>query len=127
MKITCKENCENVPKERMLRDFNIAFGKADMDGVLAQMTDDIVWEMVGDKTMRGKDEVLKALEEMKAYTAEELNIHHIITHGHTAACNGNFQMQSGESYGFCDIYLFNNHSETAKIKEMTSYGIALKS
>ncbi|MBK6265153.1 nuclear transport factor 2 family protein [Marivirga sp. S37H4] len=127
MKITCKEDCENAPKKLLLKELNIAFGKGNVESILSQLTDDIIWEMVGDKVMQGKEEVAKELESMKEYTAVELNIDHIVTHGKTAACNGSFQMHSGDRYGFCDMYVFNNNSKTAKIKEMISYGIALKS
>lgn len=126
MKITCKEDCSNAPKKQLLKEFNIAFGKGDVEGVLMQLSDDIIWEMVGDKSMKGKEEVAKELESMKDYTAVELTIDNIITHGRTAACNGSFKMNSGAQYGFCDIYEFHNNSTTAKIKRMTSYAIALK-
>ncbi|GAA5037760.1 hypothetical protein GCM10011506_36150 [Marivirga lumbricoides] len=126
MKITCRENCDNAPKKLLLKEFNISFGKGDVQNILSYLAANIVWDMVGDKVIKGKDEVEKELEAMKEYTATEINIDHIITHGKIAACNGNYKMGSGSSYGFCDVYEFDNHSKIAKIRRMTSYGIALK-
>ncbi len=51
--------------------------------------------MVGDKVIKGKEEVAAELQTMKDYTEEELNIDHIITHGKTAACNRSFKISSG--------------------------------
>lgn len=126
MKINCKENCGNAPLKEMLRDFNIAFGKGDVKNIADKLTDDVVWEMVGDRTLEGKDKVVAELEKMKEYTASELTIDHIITHGKVAACSGSFTMKEGGSkYAFCDVYDFDKSGKNALIKAMKSFGIKL--
>jgi len=123
MKINCKEDCGNAPRKELLRDLNIAFAQGEVQAVLDKLTEDVEWEMVGDKRMKGKEEVAEELESMKNYTAMEINIDHIITHGITAACNGSFKMKNGDQFSFCDIYEFENNSKTANIRHMVSYAI----
>ena len=126
MKINCKEDCGNAPLKEMLRDFNVAFGKGDVESIAEKLTDDIVWEMVGDKKYEGKKAVTEELERMKEFKAAELTIEHIITHGRTAACNGSLVMKrGGNKYAFCDIYDFDKNGKNAKIRKMISYGISL--
>lgn len=126
MKVNCKEDCGNAPLKEKLRDFNIAFGKGDTPAIVSQLTDNIEWEMVGDKLITGKEAVAAELEKMKAYTATELTIDHIITHGRAASCNGSFVMENGEKYAFCDVYEFDKSGKTARIRRMISFVIKLK-
>jgi hypothetical protein len=126
MKVNCKEDCGNAPRKQLIKDLNIAFAKGDVRTILDMLTENMQWDMVGDKIMNGKEEVAKDLESMKDYTAVELNLDHIITHGTTAACNGSFLMKNGDKFNFCDVYVFENNSKTAKIKRMISYAIAIK-
>src|SRR5690554_7763900 len=107
MEIICREDCGNAPLKELIHDFNIAFAKGDVKSIADKLTNDMVWEMVGDRHMTGKENVTKALEEMKSYTASKLVIDHVITHGKTASCNGKFVMTtSGEEFSFCDVYEF---------------------
>lgn len=124
MKVNCKEDCGNAPLKEKLRDLNIAFGKGDVPAISDQLTDDIEWEMVGDRTLSGKQSVLQELDKMKEYTASELTIDHIITHGKAASCNGRFVMKNnGDKYAFCDVYEFDKSGKNARIKRMQSFGI----
>ena len=65
VKITVGEDCGNAPKKELLRDFNIAFVKGDVDHLLQNITDDIQWTMVGDTLLEGKEQVTKMLEKTK--------------------------------------------------------------
>jgi hypothetical protein len=124
-KITVPEDCENVPRKELIRDFNIAFAENNKDKILEFMADDIVWVMVGDKIMNGKEEAAKSLETMGDEIAEELILDTIITHGDTAACDGVIKY-SKHAVAFCDVYKFTGHDKDAKIKELTGYAIVLK-
>ena len=127
MKINCKEDCGNTPLKEMIRDFNIAFGKGDIRSIADKLTDNIVWEMVGDKIIEGKEKVVAELEKMKEYTASELTIDHIITHGKVASCNGSFVMkEGGAKYAFCDVYDFDKSGKNARIKKMISFGVKIE-
>ena len=119
--VICSDDCGNSPRKAQLRDFNIAFAHNNAEAVLEQLSDDIVWTMVGDRVIRGKEAVAQALAEMAGdQPAAELRIHHIITHGTDAALDGVISFDGGRRIAFCDVYVYSGHAKTARIKEMTS-------
>ena len=122
-KVTVTLDCENSPKKSFLKDFNIAFATGNADFVIKHVSDDILWTIYGDKVINGKGDFTKEINIMKDYTADELVIHKIITHGREASLNG--EMKMGEkTYAFCDIYQFVN-TEGNTIKTMHSYVIEI--
>lgn len=115
-------DCGNAPRKQVLKDFNVAFARGDVQAILVMLHDEIVWHMIGDRTLQGKEAVAAVLREMQDEECTELHIHHIITHGSEAALNGTMTMKDGRRYAFCDVYVFAGFSKSAKIKEITSYG-----
>ncbi len=120
----------NNPKEEFLRRFNNAFLKNDIAFILDSLTDDVHWEMVGDRTFSTKEEVKASFDEMNNNEGlAALEIETIITHGKSAAVSGTMKMKTKEgkitTYGFCDIYGFSGY-KNPKIKKLTAY-IVLKS
>ena len=124
LRIICGEDCGNAPRKELLKAFNIAFARGDAGFILEHVAPDIVWHMVGDRTVRGMEQFAEALDEMKGSKATELHIHNIITHGNTAAADGILKFGQ-KSYAFCDVYKFSGAAKTAKIKEITSYVIGI--
>lgn len=110
--------------QRMLRQFNEAFAGNDVATVLSLVTDDIHWEMAGDITVTGKADMETALREAADGEPMQLTIHHIITHGRSAAVNGELRSPTGERFGFCDVYELNGLKDP-KIKKLTSYVVGL--
>ena len=49
--------------KRVLEEANDAVGRGDVENFLEYCTDDTVWVLVGDRTLHGKDEVRKWMEE----------------------------------------------------------------
>jgi hypothetical protein len=125
LKIHVEEDCGNAPKKIVLRDFNIAFAKNDRDFLLANITDNMRWTMVGDKVVEGKEQFTAALEQMAQRTASELTLANILTHGKVGAVDGTLTLKDGSRYGFCDVYQFSSNAKDAKIKALTSYVIQL--
>ncbi|MEO1052087.1 MAG: nuclear transport factor 2 family protein [Bacteroidota bacterium] len=120
-KITVKPDCGNAPRKAFLRDFNSAFAKGDAGFIIDHVSDDMLWIIHGDKTIKGKEAFANEINVMKDYVADELIIEHIITHGREASCNGVMKMGS-KTYNFCDVYRFTNTTSLI-IKEMYSYVI----
>lgn len=125
LNVTAPADCGNAPKKRWLLDFNIAFARGDLSAILEGVTDDVEWIRIGKDVIRGKDRFAEALALMKGESAKELVIDAIITHGNTAAANGTITFHDGRTYAFCDVYRFNNHSKSAKLKAITSYVIGV--
>lgn len=124
LKINVKTDCGHSPKRTFLRDFNIAFGKGDATFIIAHVTDDIVWEMMGERTIEGKDSFSKAINEMKEKEVAEITIEKVVTHGKEGAVNGIMKMNDGKQYAFADFYEFKNTTSTT-INTMTSYVIEM--
>ena len=63
-RIFCEEDCGNAPKKAILRDFNIAIANKDLDYLLEWISDDVVWNKVGQSTATGKAQVADAFREI---------------------------------------------------------------
>jgi hypothetical protein len=122
-KIIIGEDCGNSPKNIFIQKFTIAFAQMDTKFLVGNVTDDIQWNIVGDRLIRGKDDFAGALLGMKS--AKEITILHIATHGKSGAADGNLKFISGRTFGFCDVYEYNN-AKGDKIKAITSYVIEIK-
>lgn len=116
-------------KEEFIRDFNEAFSRNDSNFILNHMSEDIEWNFIGERTVKGKAEVEEFLEPMKKVETLELELLEIITHGRTAAANGRMKIKepSGEikNFGFADFYELNG-LKSPKVKKMISYVVAIK-
>ena len=110
-------------KGKFLKRFNEAFAKSDTAYILEQVTDNIHWNLVGNKVLEGKLAMEKKLRSMESDNPIGLELHNVITHGTTAAVNGEIRMktESGHrTYSFCDIYRLSGF-KNPKIRELTSY------
>lgn len=125
VKINSSPNCGNSPKMEFLKAFNIAFAKGNLDFVLEGVSDEIVWDIVGNTTITGKESFADELQNMKTNTVAELTLHQILSHGKEGAVNGLMKMQDGKQYAFSDFYQFSSAKGTM-IKSMTSYIIEIK-
>lgn len=122
LKIVCAEDCGNAPKKTLLRDFNIAFARCDIDFILEHTTPDIIWQIVGDRIIRGQAQFADVLRQLQNNKATEIRLHNIITHGTTASANG-ILIFGEKRCAFCDVYRFNSAAKSGKIKTITSYAI----
>lgn len=110
--------------QKMLKKFNEAFASGDHEYITSQVTDNIVWNMVGGDVVKGKEQFAAVVREMSDGPAGELNLGHIITHGKMAAVNGEIIAKAEDgsirTYAFCDVMKLSGF-KNAKISEMTSY------
>ncbi len=116
-------------KEEFLRKFNEAFVQNDINFIVDATTDDILWTMVGDKTIRGKKDLAVSMNEMKDSSGLKINVDSMIIDGDRAAVDGTMSFEDKEgnrkTYGFCDCYKFRKENEEdIKISELRSYVIA---
>lgn len=124
LKVECAENCGNAPKKQLLKEWTIALAEKNIDFCLDCMRDDIVWNVVGQSKLEGKEKYEKAIKEIR-WEVKKLTIENIITHGNTASVNGIFILEDKKQIAFCDVYKFGGFGKNAKIKEITSYVIPL--
>ncbi len=122
-KITVTPDCGNAPRKQFLKDFNIAFATGDADFIIRHVSEDIRWNIYGDKRIESKGDFAKEIDAMKEYTADEVVIHSIITHGREAALNGEMKM-GDKTYAFCDVYHFTSTTGNI-ITQMDSYVVLI--
>lgn len=123
VRVICAEDCGNSPRKLLLKELNTAFVNGVVDSVLEHVRDDIVWEVIGDKSFDGKRAVHLHLQQLANRPITELHIENIITHGNTAAVNGLITVADGRQWAFCDVYVFGGFGRNAKIKKITSFCI----
>ncbi len=113
-------------KEEFLQKFNEAFVQNDINYIIDCTTDDVLWTMVGEKTIRGKEDLAVSINQMKESSEFKLNIDSMIIDGDRAAVDGSMSMVDKEgnrkTYGFCDLYKLTSDGDL-KIKELKAYVI----
>lgn len=92
------------------------------------IADDIVWNIVGDKILKGKDAVIEFCNATAAYFAEvttEFVMVNLICDGKAVAIDGTAAFTNKENkriqISSCDVYQF----EEGRIKSITSYCIVV--
>ncbi len=123
-KIVCNPNCKNSPKMELIKKFNIAYAKSDIEFIIGSVTDDIVWDIVGESKIEGKAKFTEELKNMQVCKINELTLDQILSHGKEGAVNGVMKLENGKTYAFADFYRFSGAKDT-KIQSLTSYVIEL--
>ncbi len=113
--------------EDLLRKINEAFVRNDREFILKNVTDDIVWNVVGyQDIIRGKEEFERVLKEMDGPRQMDLEIFNIVVQKGAAAVDGVIlvknELKKDKKYAFCDIYRLKGE-KNPKISEMISYVI----
>lgn len=119
--IVMPENCGHSPRVEQLREFNLAFIEGDVERTVGFVAEDVVWELVGEGTIEGREGMRAWLESMGGKQARRVEFEHFITHGRVAAVNGSYEMESGSSFRFCDVYEFAGAKSDSLIGHYTSY------
>ncbi|WP_071394265.1 nuclear transport factor 2-like protein [Bacillus tuaregi] len=125
IRVECAENCGNSPKKQMLKELSIAFVKKEIDFCLNCMSDDVIWNIIGDRLNQGKGDYEKALWKMGNREVQELHIHNIITHGNVGSVNSTLILDDERRIERCDVYNFGGFGKNSKIKKITSYVIEI--
>lgn len=99
-----------VKREQFVIALNRAFADLDSDFILSNATDDVKWEIVGEKTVSGKKEFKKALNSMQGGAPFEIIVGKVIDSQDKSIVEGvvEVKVEPGKikRYAFCDIYLF---------------------
>lgn len=123
-KIVSSPNCGNSPKMEFLKDFNIAFARGNVEFITENVTDEIVWNIIGGRKIEGIEKFTVELEKIKSKKTIELMIDQILSHGKEGAANGIMKMQNGKKYAFSNFYKFKG-AKGVTIKSITSYVIEI--
>jgi hypothetical protein len=124
MKVKISEDCGNSPKNIFVQELTVAFAKGDTKFIKNSTTEDVRWNIVGDRLLEGQEKILEMLEQMKDDKAVELTIQHVATHGKAGAVDGRIKFKNGKTVAYCNMYEFSNTKGTS-VKEITSYEIEI--
>lgn len=115
-------DCGNSPKNKLLEALEISFARGDLEFILASVSEDVQWNILGQGTIRGKAALVEALQLRQAgdNAVIELIIDHVVSHGKAGAVNGFRKHRDGKGYDFCCFYEFANAKGT-QVRSMTSY------
>ena len=97
-------------RKEIVQRINEGFAENNLEKVLSFCTDDFIWTMVGDTTVRGKDAIRKWMASMDPQPPQ-FTIKQTIAEGDAVITRGDMLMpekKNGPSipYAFCDIYRF---------------------
>ena len=107
-------------RKEFLKEYNLAFVDMDIPEIQKYLSDDIHWNLVGEKVINGKEDFLQLLEDMKGPVMTEINFEAMNTHGKEAAVHGSMTMDDGKQYRFADLYIFKSAGSNM-LKSLTSY------
>ena len=124
-RINGSDDCGNSPKNKLVQQLSIALTLGDIAMLLDSVTDDIYWEIVGERSIHGKDGLTKALGRVEPDQLAKLTIEHVLTHGRVGAVNGTAIFSNSNARSFCDVYEFNGAKGTL-VKSIASYRIDLQ-
>ena len=121
---------DTLNTQEFFRQVNAAFFSGDKEFMENIATDDVVWTMVGNEPIHGKQAFLDAAFGIGGYTEMVFDIDLVIANDTDAVVKGTMKMpeKAGgtvKTYAFCDFYRLERGS-TYKIKEMTTFVIELK-
>jgi len=110
----------------ILEQANAAVTRGDYDGFLSHCTDDVIWNFVGDQTLKGKEAVRRYMQdtylEPPAFVVKEL-----IAENDQVAALGTITLKdkggSQVQYAYCDVWRLRD----GKLAELTAYVIELTS
>jgi uncharacterized protein (TIGR02246 family) len=105
---------------------NAAFAANNIEGFLAHCTDDVVWTMVGDRTVSGVDAIRNWMSSTTSADPPTFTVDHVSGDADTVTAYGDMTMKgdngSPEPYAYCDVYRFRGD----KIAELRSYVVSTK-
>lgn len=114
------KNCGNSPKSLRLIEFNRAFIESDHTSILAWITEDVTWTVIGESRISGSKDFMEAIKKMSVENITSYEITSVLTHGKEGAVRGNFQLKDGKNYEFFEKYIFNS-AKLSKINSMESF------
>ncbi len=125
MEIVIKIDLGNNPQKEVIKNFNVAFGKGDIAFLLASVSENIVWNMVGNEKITGKKGFEVVVKNMAEEEAKKLTLEQMVVEGSVGTAYGTIEDKEGNIWSFSDFYEFES-MENHKIKSLTSHLIKVK-
>jgi len=113
----------SADRKAIVEQINNGFAENNLEKVLSFCTEDFVWSMVGDTSVKGKDAIRKWMASMSP-EPPQFTVQQVVAEGDTVMTRGDMMMQESKedlphSYAFCDIYRFKGD----QVAELTAFVI----
>ena len=113
----------SADRKATVEKINAGFRENNLEKVLSFCSDDLVWTMVGDTTVKGKDAIRKWMASMDP-EPPHFTIQQVVAEGDLVVTRGDMIMKTkkeskAHAYSFCDIYRFQGD----RVAELTAFVI----
>ena len=110
----------SAKNKEIVEKVNASFDEGNVEGFLSFCTDDVVWTIIGEKAVAGKDAIRQWMASMDI-GSPKFTVTNVIAEGDFVTAYGDMTMKDKEGktapYSFCDIYQFRG----GKIVELKSF------
>ena len=117
---------EAVRSKELVSKIDQAFAAGDTGFILSHMTDDVVWNMVGEAVLTGKKEVERIMAKMADKPLPKITQTNIVAEGRKVVAEGILESitKEGQTFrgAYCDSYIL----EDGKILQLNSYVLEIK-
>jgi len=112
-----------VDRKAIVEKINAGFAENNLERVLSFCTEDFVWTMVGDSTVRGKDAIRKWMASMNP-EPPQFTVQQVVAEGDSVITRGDMIMKAkkeavAHTYAFCDVWRF----EGDRVAELNAFVI----
>ena len=112
--------------KKIVEKVNDSFASGSIDGFLEYCADDVVWNMAGERAVKGHDAVREFMKQGEGMeTPPQFTVDRMIAEGDSVACWGEMKMKEKGvevPYSYCDVYTFSGD----KITELRSFVVKQK-
>ncbi|HLA96209.1 MAG TPA: nuclear transport factor 2 family protein [Pyrinomonadaceae bacterium] len=112
--------------KEIVKKINESFSAGNTDGFLEHCTDNVVWNMVGDKETKGKAAIKEWMSQMDGMEPPKFSVDKIIAEGVSVICYGEMTMKGEDGkdgkYSYVDAYEFSGD----KVADLRSFVVKHK-
>ena len=123
LKITRHVNLDGSPKRQFVDALVLGLIKGDINFVLDNVADDVIWKVVGKAAIRGKNKLVEVLQQpWQDSEVIEIIIESVMVDDFSGAVNGIRRHQNKRIYNFHTILGFNDADGT-EVQEIIHYKV----
>lgn len=127
-KFKSSANTAHSPKSQFYEEWSKLFLENDVEKIIEPLDSEIEWEMVGESTMKGIDEIKKSFfndNQGPDIKMTLMDIENIISHGKFVSAWGTMEMSNREKYRFSDILEFKSHKSDSKVIKIIAFVVKI--
>lgn len=110
-----------ITNKELLKKISEEFAKGNMEFVGAYLADSIKWNILGNDTIVGREQVLEVSKMLQLQSFPKITIKNIVSEGEfvVVESTGEAKTRNGKPYNqtYCEVFRFDNE----KLQEITTY------